>query len=116
MGARSKAAEANLPVPAICGWLPPWSSAKIGAIPLGVRADGFLGDNDCSNRKTAADQCVAVAGLTRSMFMLAHGVKLRRTMLELSRENLGEALGLTFQQVQKYERGPIASARAVCIK
>ena len=29
----------------------------------------------------------------------------RRTMLGMSQEKLGEALGLTFQQVQKYERG-----------
>ena len=29
----------------------------------------------------------------------------RRTLLGLSQEKLGEALGLNFQQVQKYERG-----------
>ena len=32
-------------------------------------------------------------------------VKLRRTLLGLSQEKLGESIGLTFQQVQKYERG-----------
>ena len=32
-------------------------------------------------------------------------LRLRRTLLGLSQEKLGEALGLTFQQVQKYERG-----------
>ena len=32
-------------------------------------------------------------------------VRLRRTLLGFSREKLGQALGLTFQQVQKYERG-----------
>jgi len=32
-------------------------------------------------------------------------VRLRRTVLGMSQEKLGEALGLTFQQVQKYERG-----------
>ena len=32
-------------------------------------------------------------------------VRMRRTMLGMSQEKLGEALGLTFQQVQKYERG-----------
>jgi len=32
-------------------------------------------------------------------------VRLRRTMLGLSQESLAESLGLTFQQVQKYERG-----------
>lgn len=32
-------------------------------------------------------------------------VRLRRNMLGLSQEKLGEALGITFQQVQKYERG-----------
>lgn len=32
-------------------------------------------------------------------------VRLRRTLLGMSQEKLGESLGLTFQQVQKYERG-----------
>ena len=32
-------------------------------------------------------------------------VRLRRTLLGMSQEKLGQALGLTFQQVQKYERG-----------
>src|ERR1700740_48526 len=32
-------------------------------------------------------------------------IRLRRNMLGLSQEKLGEAIGLTFQQVQKYERG-----------
>ena len=32
-------------------------------------------------------------------------VRLRRTLLGMSQEKLGEALDLTFQQVQKYERG-----------
>lgn len=32
-------------------------------------------------------------------------VRLRRTMLGMSQEKLGAAIGLTFQQVQKYERG-----------
>lgn len=32
-------------------------------------------------------------------------VRMRRTLLGLSQEKLGDALGLTFQQVQKYERG-----------
>lgn len=32
-------------------------------------------------------------------------VRMRRMMLGMSQEKLGEALGLTFQQVQKYEKG-----------
>jgi transcriptional regulator with XRE-family HTH domain len=32
-------------------------------------------------------------------------VRLRRTMIGMSQEKLGVAIGLTFQQVQKYERG-----------
>lgn len=31
--------------------------------------------------------------------------RLRRTLLGLSQERLGEMIGLTFQQIQKYERG-----------
>jgi transcriptional regulator with XRE-family HTH domain len=32
-------------------------------------------------------------------------VRMRRLMLSLSQEKLGDALGLTFQQIQKYEKG-----------
>ena len=32
-------------------------------------------------------------------------VRMRRMMLNMSQQKLGEALGLTFQQVQKYEKG-----------
>ncbi len=32
-------------------------------------------------------------------------VRLRRTMLGMSQEKLGDQLGITFQQVQKYEKG-----------
>ena len=37
-------------------------------------------------------------------------VRLRRTLLGMSQEQLGTELNITFQQVQKYERGPIESA------
>ncbi len=36
---------------------------------------------------------------------IGHRVRARRTMLGMSQEKLAEALGLTFQQVQKYEKG-----------
>jgi transcriptional regulator with XRE-family HTH domain len=32
-------------------------------------------------------------------------VRMRRVLLGMSQEKLGEALGLTFQQIQKYEKG-----------
>ncbi len=32
-------------------------------------------------------------------------VRMRRILLGMSQEKLGEALGLTFQQIQKYEKG-----------
>lgn len=32
-------------------------------------------------------------------------LRLRRTLLGMSQERLGDLLGLTFQQIQKYERG-----------
>ncbi|MEI9803292.1 MAG: helix-turn-helix domain-containing protein [Pseudolabrys sp.] len=32
-------------------------------------------------------------------------VRMRRMMMSMSQEKLGDALGLTFQQVQKYEKG-----------
>ena len=39
---------------------------------------------------------------------------MRRKMLSMSQTELGAALGLTFQQVQKYERERTASASADC--
>lgn len=36
---------------------------------------------------------------------VGHRVRLGRTLLGMSQEKLGEALNLTFQQIQKYERG-----------
>lgn len=32
-------------------------------------------------------------------------LKLRRTIMGMSQEKLGEAVGITFQQIQKYEKG-----------
>ncbi|MGE0280483.1 MAG: helix-turn-helix domain-containing protein [Rhizobiaceae bacterium] len=32
-------------------------------------------------------------------------IRIRRNMLNMSQEKLGESLGITFQQVQKYEKG-----------
>ncbi|MDJ0612096.1 MAG: helix-turn-helix domain-containing protein [Rhizobiaceae bacterium] len=32
-------------------------------------------------------------------------VRLKRTMMSMSQEKLGDSLGVTFQQVQKYEKG-----------
>jgi len=42
-------------------------------------------------------------------------LRLRRTLLGLSQEKLGDAVGLTFQQIQKYERGAnrIGASRVV---
>ena len=37
-------------------------------------------------------------------------VRLRRTLLGMSQEQLGTELNITFQQVQKYEGEPIGSA------
>ena len=41
-------------------------------------------------------------------------LRMRRRMLAISQGKLGDALGLTFQQVQKYEKG--TSERAGCSK
>src|SRR3954465_7605567 len=37
--------------------------------------------------------------------LLGSRIRLRRTMLGMSQEKLGESLGITFQQIQKYEKG-----------
>lgn len=42
-------------------------------------------------------------------------IRLRRNMLGMSQEKLGETLGITFQQIQKYEKGTnrVAASRLV---
>jgi transcriptional regulator with XRE-family HTH domain len=42
-------------------------------------------------------------------------IRLRRTLLGISQERLADAIGLTFQQVQKYEKGAnrVSSSRLV---
>jgi transcriptional regulator with XRE-family HTH domain len=48
---------------------------------------------------------VAVGGPNPVDVHVGKRLRLRRTLLGMSQEKLGEAIGLTFQQVQKYERG-----------
>lgn len=60
------------------------------------------------NTESAAEQPERAERESRSSPIDAHvgsRIRLRRTLLGLSQERLGDALGLTFQQVQKYERG-----------
>jgi DNA-binding XRE family transcriptional regulator len=41
-------------------------------------------------------------------------LRLRRMMLGMSQEKLADAFGITFQQVQKYEKGLTGSALVGC--
>lgn len=61
--------------------------------PTDAEPDPFALTPDKENRPSPID--VHVGGR----------IRLRRTLMGMSQERLGEALGLTFQQVQKYERG-----------
>ena len=47
---------------------------------------------------------------------VGHRVRMRRVLKGMSQEKLGEQLGLTFQQVQKYERGTNAPHPAALVK
>ena len=61
-------------------------------------------DNEGKRKKCATP--VRMRGGPEAVDVYVGGrVRQRRTMLGMSQEKLGEALGLTFQQVQKYERG-----------
>lgn len=55
--------------------------------------DSFSGDNNAPRKPNPVD--VHVGGR----------IRLRRMMNGLSQERLGEQMGLTFQQIQKYEKG-----------
>jgi transcriptional regulator with XRE-family HTH domain len=41
-------------------------------------------------------------------------IRSRRIRAGVSQENLGKPLGITFQQIQKYERGRTVQARGDC--
>lgn len=63
-------------------------------------------DDDGADER--ADPVKHVSGTKKPNSMDMHvgsRVRLRRMMLGLSQERLGEKMGLTFQQIQKYERG-----------
>ena len=61
-------------------------------------------DNERKQKKCAKP--VRMRGGPEAVDVYVGGrVRQLRTMLGMSQEKLGEALGLTFQQVQKYERG-----------
>ena len=71
----------------------------------GVRdsVDGF--DSGHGVPATAGPAATRADGPTEVDLHVGARIKLRRALLGLSQEKLGERLGLTFQQVQKYERG-----------
>jgi transcriptional regulator with XRE-family HTH domain len=55
---------------------------------------------------SVSEDGVRVPGTPRPVDMhVGKRVRLRRTLLGMSQERLGQAIGLTFQQIQKYERG-----------
>jgi transcriptional regulator with XRE-family HTH domain len=60
--------------------------------PTGI-AENLIGDEKSSRRPNPIDVHVGSR------------VRFRRMLLGMSQEKLGEKLGLTFQQVQKYEKG-----------
>jgi transcriptional regulator with XRE-family HTH domain len=68
-------------------------------VEIGVRSGADVKSGMTSGRRQKSDKPNPVDVHVGSR------VRLRRTLLGMSQEKLGDALGLTFQQVQKYERG-----------
>jgi transcriptional regulator with XRE-family HTH domain len=65
----------------------------------------MLDDVDRDNSKPAPDQIEREGRPSPIDVHVGSRIRLRRTLLGMSQERLGDQLGLTFQQVQKYERG-----------
>ncbi len=61
--------------------------------------------SDTTNRANPGVQRVKRSTPNPVDIYVGSRVRMRRTLLGMSQEKLGEALALTFQQVQKYERG-----------
>ena len=62
---------------------------------LGQNGDEGLQENQYSSKRNANPIDVHVG----------NRIRIRRMLIGMSQEKLGEQLGLTFQQVQKYEKG-----------
>src|SRR5579864_7871430 len=58
-----------------------------------------------SNRNGALCKAVPKKQANPIDAQVGNRVRLRRMLIGMSQERLGEMLGLTFQQVQKYEKG-----------
>ena len=69
-----------------------------------IKDIGDMADN-IQKEKTRAKPVRTRGGPEAVDVHVGSRVRQRRTMLGMSQEKLGEALGLTFQQVQKYETG-----------
>jgi DNA-binding XRE family transcriptional regulator len=46
---------------------------------------------------------------------LGDGIRARRIMIKMSQEELGEKLGVSFQQIQKYEKGVYRVSAALMV-
>ena len=67
--------------------------------------DGFKGDLRMARPDQALGTEKEVGRPSPIDVHVGSRIRLRRTLMGMSQERLGESLGLTFQQVQKYERG-----------
>jgi len=65
----------------------------------------FLGELYFSNHMTITSERMAGKKPNPVDAHVGSRVRLRRMLLGMSQERLGECMGLTFQQVQKYEKG-----------
>jgi transcriptional regulator with XRE-family HTH domain len=65
----------------------------------------MLDDADRDTAKSGADPTDREGRPSPIDVHVGSRIRLRRTLLGMSQERLGDQLGLTFQQVQKYERG-----------
>jgi transcriptional regulator with XRE-family HTH domain len=65
----------------------------------------FLGELYFSNHMTITSERMAGKKPNPVDAHVGSRVRLRRMLLGMSQERLGESMGLTFQQVQKYEKG-----------
>jgi DNA-binding transcriptional regulator YiaG len=68
------------------------------------------------NMKNAKPKKVAARRATAVDAYIGARIRERRHDLEMSQHALGKALGVTFQQIQKYENGRTASAPRGCSK
>ena len=56
-------------------------------------------------RKKSGSKSMKARQISDADIVIGESIKAQRNLIEMSQDDLGQALGVSFQQIQKYEKG-----------